>query len=423
VQAIAEGATTDLRYKQALELLKSGNIEKAEPLLESVADEKAARLQRDRKEAAAAYRHLGAIAGVATPEKSRIAYGKALELTLDDPDALYWFGLLHLLAGDVEKSAVALSRLRVLAKQHGWDSSLFRAHLRMSEIALLQGDIPKGLEHQSAAASLAQRALSVSPSDPSWRRDYAILLEKMGDIKSAQKRLGSAFSDYKASLEIRQALLTDAPESAELMRELAISHDKAGIIQEARGRAPEAKQAFAKAYQIRQELVERDGQNATWLRDLAASLERNGDLKGTAGQYEAAIEDYRASFAIRERLVSRDPGSYEGLRDLSVAHNKLGDAEREQGRLGTALKHYRSALELRERLVIVDPTNKQRQVDLALSFARLADATAKSGDRMEGLRLYELGRKRLTDNILGTENWVWQSYLREFDGAIAKLRM
>lgn len=422
IQVIADGAKTDLRYKEALDLLKAGNSAKAEPLLQTVADEKAARLQRDRAEAATAYRHLGALAGIAAPERSRIAYSKALELMPDDPDALYWYGLLHLLAGHIEKATVALKHLQALAEQYGWEASLFRAHLRLGEIALLRGDVRGGLQHHSSAAAISTRVLLTNPRDEVWRRDHAVCLEKLGDLKSVQRRLASALADYGAAFELRQALLAEAPDHPELMREVAISHDKLGIVYGERGDITLSRTAFAIAYDIRRKLVKKDPNNATWQRDLGASLERNGDVKASASQHDAALDDYRASFAIRKLLVVRDPASYEALRDLSIAYNKLGDADRDRGQFQSALQLYRSALEIRERLVSIDPSNRQRQVDLALSLARVANATANLGDKTEALRIYTVGREGLVQAVQTTENWVWQGYMREFDGAIARLQ-
>src|SRR5262249_59837966 len=66
ITAIANSAETDARYAQALALLKAGKPAEAEPLLKAVADEMG-RARSDARQAAEAYRNLGAIAGPPPP--------------------------------------------------------------------------------------------------------------------------------------------------------------------------------------------------------------------------------------------------------------------------------------------------------------------------------------------------------------------
>ena len=71
---IAQGAEAgDNRLEKALGLLKENNIAEASTLLEAFANDKETKIAKDRKEAAAAYRNLGAIAGLPIPSaRSRL---------------------------------------------------------------------------------------------------------------------------------------------------------------------------------------------------------------------------------------------------------------------------------------------------------------------------------------------------------------
>ena len=63
---IARGAAEgDEQLRKALDLLQAGKVTEAVPLLQAVAEDKTARIGQDSKLAAAAYRNLGAIAGLA----------------------------------------------------------------------------------------------------------------------------------------------------------------------------------------------------------------------------------------------------------------------------------------------------------------------------------------------------------------------
>jgi Tfp pilus assembly protein PilF len=70
-----------------------------------------ARLKADSLDAAAAYRNLGAIAGLRDPKRAREAYGRAVALDPDDREALYWHAWLQLLAGDLGLADRDLKRL------------------------------------------------------------------------------------------------------------------------------------------------------------------------------------------------------------------------------------------------------------------------------------------------------------------------
>jgi hypothetical protein len=92
VKSIAEGAEAgDNRLENALSLLKENKTAEAAQLLTGVAeDKKTARIEQDRKEAAIAYRNLGAIAGLRDPKAAREAYARAMALDPDNAEGLFW---------------------------------------------------------------------------------------------------------------------------------------------------------------------------------------------------------------------------------------------------------------------------------------------------------------------------------------------
>ena len=82
ITAITQGAASDQRYRQALDLLKAGKQDEAVPLLVEAAEKNA-------DQAAARFRYAGAIAGLGNPRKARQYYTRALAINPDDGDALY----------------------------------------------------------------------------------------------------------------------------------------------------------------------------------------------------------------------------------------------------------------------------------------------------------------------------------------------
>ena len=107
VGSIARGAAEGHpRLQEALDLLKKNKIAEATQLLNAVAEDKSTQAEKDRKEAAIAYRNLGAIAGLADPKRAQEAYEKALALDPDDAESLYWAGTLGIERGDLAKREI-----------------------------------------------------------------------------------------------------------------------------------------------------------------------------------------------------------------------------------------------------------------------------------------------------------------------------
>src|SRR5580700_2996069 len=98
-------------------------IAEATPLLNAVAEDKTAlakqetaRAEKDRKEAAIAYRNLGAIAGLRDPKRALEAYEKAVELDPDDLESLLRIGEIQIYHGDLNEAQTRLERVLTLAK-------------------------------------------------------------------------------------------------------------------------------------------------------------------------------------------------------------------------------------------------------------------------------------------------------------------
>jgi tetratricopeptide (TPR) repeat protein len=113
---IARGAEGDARLRDALDLLKVSKVAEATRLLRDVAEDKAARIAIDRKEAAAAYRHLGAIAGLGNPKDALEAYQKAIEFDPDDTDSLLWAGWLDKDRGQLNNADRHFRRVMTLSE-------------------------------------------------------------------------------------------------------------------------------------------------------------------------------------------------------------------------------------------------------------------------------------------------------------------
>jgi tetratricopeptide (TPR) repeat protein len=276
-------AQGDERWQKALDLLKANKPQDAEPLFRTVAEEKAARvrtdrarLEKDSKAAAAAYRNLGAIAGLGDPKRAREAYAKPLEYDGEDPEALYWYGYLNFLAGDLGTAQRTLARLLETATARGDQRGIYRAHLVQGQVMRGRGSLPSAREHVEKSLGIALAESASAKDDFEWQRD----------VSEAQIRIGDVLRDQ--------------------------------------GNLPAALESFKSAHAVRERLAAADPGNAGWQRDLAVSHIKIGGVLWDQGNLPAALESYKAVLAIIERLVAADPGNAGWQRDLSISHGRIG---------------------------------------------------------------------------------------------------
>jgi len=360
VAATIQGANEgDSREQRALELLKAGRAAEAEPLLLAIAEEKDRLAKSAHKDAAAAYRRLGAIAGLGDPKRAREAYSRALERDPDDREALYWHGWLQLLAGNLNLAESDLNRLLQASQAANDEHGVYRAHLRLGEVLLHRGNLQEAREHQDRAFDIAKSNAERSKTDLEWQRDLSVSYEKIGDVLVAQGNLPEAIKYYRDDLAIMEHLARSDPRNAQWQYDLGIMNERIGDVLFAQGDIAEA----AKSYSAKQEIISRlanEGPaNVGWQRDLSVSYDRIGELLVAQGHLAEAAKSFSNSLAIRERLAKADPGNAEWQRDLSVSYATLADIYRKASKMREAREALANGRDIIARLVANHPDQEE----------------------------------------------------------------
>jgi tetratricopeptide (TPR) repeat protein len=417
VMSIAQGAAEgDPRLKQALGLLKENKIAEAAQLLNAVAQEKTARAEQaatpaetDLNEAATAYRNLGAIAALRDPKKALEAYAKAVELNPDDKESLYWHGWLSLLAGQLPVAEQSLDRLLKITAAASDQRGIYRANLRLGELAKERGNVAVALEYEEKAKDIAFELAAAYPSDREWQRDLAVVYEKIGDLQKAQGDLAEALKFYNDDLTIAERLAKSDPRDARGQRDLSICYEEIGDVQMAQSDLKGALKSYSDSLAIRERLTQFDPASSGWQSDLSFTYIRIGDLKKAQGDLQAALKAYKDGLAIRERLAKSDPANAGWQRDLSVAYDNVGDVRLAQGDLADTLKSYQDGLAIAEHLAATDPSNAEWQRDLSVSYNKLGGAQEAQGDLVGALRSFQDSlaiRERLASSDPGNAGWL-----------------
>jgi tetratricopeptide (TPR) repeat protein len=396
VQSIAQGASEgDLHLQQALALLKDNKITEATRLLTAVAEDKSAhaeqavaQAEKDRKEAAIAYRNLGAIAGLRDPQRASQAYEKAALLDPDDIESLLWAGWLEIDQGDLNKAQMRLERFLKLAEEGNQADYKYWARIGLADIWQKRGDLAAALKSYSDSLAMVERLAKSDPGDRGWQRDLSVAYEKIGGVQVAQGDLKAALKSYSDDLAIAERLVKSDPGNAGWQRDLSAAYYFVGNVEEAQGDLAAALKSYSDSLSIAERLAKSDPGNAGWQRDLSVSYEKIGDVHEAQGDLKAALKSYSDSLAIRERLAKADPGNMEWQRDLSVCYNKIGDVQVAQGDLKAALKSYSDSLAIMKRLAQSDPGNIEWQRDLSVCYNKIGDVQEAQGDLKAALKSY-----------------------------------
>ena len=205
VGSIAQGAAEgDARLQHALDLLKENKIAEATPLLNAVAEDKSASAERataraakDRKDAAIAYRNLGAIAGLADPKRALEAYEKAVALDPDDLESLFWAGWIEIDYGDLNKAQARLERVLTLAKTDDQALYKYRALTGLGDIKEHRGGLEGELKSYNDSLAIVARLAKSDPGNAEWQRDLSVSYNKVGDVQKAQGDLTGALKSYQ----------------------------------------------------------------------------------------------------------------------------------------------------------------------------------------------------------------------------------
>ena len=270
VTAASEDAEAgDDRMTRAFALLQAGEPAEAVALFRAVAEEKTAVVDRDRKQAAAAWRHLGAIAGLADPAQARLAYAKAVELDPSDAESQLMHGFLQNDAGQLAAATAAFHQVLALANQGTTEHQLAWARTGNGDVLREQGNLPAALESYRADMAIAKRLAEADPANAQWQRDLSVSNERIGDVLRDQGDLPAALESFRTSMALRQPLAEADPSNAQWQRDLAISHGRVAHIEALQGQIKDALSDFRRGRSTIATLAAESPDNAVLVRDLA----------------------------------------------------------------------------------------------------------------------------------------------------------
>jgi protein O-GlcNAc transferase len=302
----------------ALQEAEKGNTAKAQAIFAEVLRSKEAEGQKANKEAAAAARHLGALAYMNNPKEALAAYYKAVQLDPDNADGWNRLGILLDRTGELAQAEDAFRKVLALGEAHQ-DREVQAAALgNLGLVYQTRGELDKAEEMHRKALELDQALGS--------KEGMAANYGNLGNVYTTRGELDKAEEMYRKNFEIEQALGRNEG--------MAINYGNLGNVYTTRGELDKAEEMYRKGLVLDEALGSKEG--------MAAKYGNLGIVYMTRGELDKAEEMYRKALALNEAL-----GHKEGM---ATNYGTLGSMYGTRGELDKAEEMYRKGLVLDEAL-------------------------------------------------------------------------
>ncbi|MCG8050222.1 MAG: tetratricopeptide repeat protein, partial [Candidatus Thiodiazotropha endolucinida] len=266
--------------EKALELLEQGNADKAEAIFQNIATKR----EKDIKEAAAAYRHLGALAFLTETQKAITAYRRSTELEPDNPKGWNQLGVLLYRTGQIDEAFAAYRRVETLGKENADKISLAVPYTNLGLLYWTRGELDQ-------AEAMYKKSLAIEEAlgrQEGMAKNYT----NLGILYRTRGELDQAEAMYKKSLVINEALGRQEG--------MASNYGNLGILYQTRGEFDQAEAMYKKSLAIEEALGRQEG--------MASNYTNLGLLYRTRGELDQAEAMYKKSLVINEAL-----GRQEGM--------------------------------------------------------------------------------------------------------------
>ncbi|MBT3350360.1 MAG: tetratricopeptide repeat protein [Nitrospinaceae bacterium] len=314
----------------ALAHLEKGETAQAIQLFEETAQKKEAEGTTANKEAAEAYRHLGAIAFLSETQKALEAYKNVVRLDPNDPDGWNMLGALLLRLGKIDDAKNAIQTVMRLGEETEKKELIAVAYCNL-------GNIHETREELEDAEYYHLKALATF--DQLCRKEgMAACYSNLGNIYLKQGHLDKAKDFCLKALTINK----------ELGRKdgMAIQYGSLGLIHQTPGELEKAENYHLKALAIDEELGRMEG--------MADDYGNLGLIHRARGELDKAEEYQLKSLAIEKELGRKD--------GMAATYANLGIIENDRDNMEAACGHWAEALKLYQEVNIPDKISKYQNI-------------------------------------------------------------
>jgi tetratricopeptide (TPR) repeat protein len=266
----AEQTTIDT----ALAHLKEGNPSEAEAIFEEILETQSKHGQQANKQAAAAARHIGALAFLHDTAKAHKAYKRATELDPDNAHGWNQLGHLQNRLGQLNNAIKSYETVLRLGNSSA-DQTLIAAALNnLGLIYQTQGDLEKAEDAQLKALKINEKLGNKQGMAQSYG-NLGVIYKTQGDLEKAEEA-------QLKSLKINEQLGNK--------KDMAASYVNLGVIYQTQGDLEKAEDAQLKSLKIKEQLGNKLG--------IAISYGNLGGISGLKGNMSEACAHWQKALAL-----------------------------------------------------------------------------------------------------------------------------
>lgn len=331
VTALSEVEAPVGTINDALQALEQGDTAQARAVFAEVLRTREAEGQKANKEAAAAARHLGALAFLHNTEEALAAYQKAVALDPDNADG--WNRLGHLLdrTGELDQAEQAFRRVLALGESRQEKEWQAKAYGGLGNVYQTRGELDR-------AEKMYRKSSEIS-EDLGRRQGMASAYGGLGIVYAKRNELDRAERMLRKSLEINQVL--------KHKEGIANDYGNLGRMYKTHGELERAEEMYRKSLEINQALRCKKG--------MAINYANLGVVYEGRGEFDLAERMYLKSLEISEAL---------GLKETTaMMFGNLGLVYATRGEVDRAEEMHRKSLRLFQEMKHPNAEKAQRLLD------------------------------------------------------------
>lgn len=294
----------------------------------------------------------------------------------------------------------ALEYLDNLAAEAAGDTALQQelaaAYDRVADVqgapfAANLGDAQGAVQSYQKAYEIRRTLEQKNPGGPTFRKDLAYSIRKLGDGAFAQGKVADAVGRYREALAITQELLAKDPSNPELRRELAETTNRLCNTLLPFGDTAATIAACRSYRELAEPLLKSDPENFELRLAMATNTQFLGNALRLSGQLGEAKETFRSAEQQTEALLTRNSSSAPARRLLAVIHLRTASTLASLGEVEAAIDQFDVAVKSLKALADVDPSNARVHLDLMFCLGRRTALLLKAGRRAEAVQSAKAG--------------------------------
>jgi tetratricopeptide (TPR) repeat protein len=247
-----------------------------------------------------------------------------------------------------------------------------KALVKIGNVRLDQGQLPKALESYQAAEALIAPLARKSPADLPRQLAYADVLAFIGMVKWYQGDLDKAEAHFAGAQRVLEAARALAPANPQLLYQFSTLVNNSGHVLESHGRIAEATAQYLRMRELATPLARLPRARKEWIVQLGLAHNNLAKMALLRGDMAGAVAGYRADLAIEQRLASADPRDNSQAEKLVISTATLGRTLALAGDLDDGAALLERAVADARRLLAGAADNNLVKEDLGLYSAQLA---------------------------------------------------